>query len=71
MSRIFTICKICKILGGPVIGNLSRGLPKRCRCDRNLILEEGRSGKPDRLDRRDPVNPVNPARICKISKILF
>ena len=44
---------------------MPRGLPKRCRCIRNLILEEGQSGKPDCLDRRDPVNPGNPARICK------
>ena len=40
MSRIFKIFKIFKILGGfPVIGNLPRGLPKRHRCVKNLILE--------------------------------
>ena len=38
-SRIYTIFTIFTILGGPVIGNLPRGLPKRCRCVRNLILE--------------------------------
>ena len=36
---LFTIFTIFTILGGPVIGNLPRGLPKRCRCVRNLILE--------------------------------
>ena len=36
MSRIFKIFTICRILGGPVIGDLCRGLPKRCRCVKNL-----------------------------------
>ena len=40
-----------------------RDRPQPRRCVRDLIMEEGQSGKPDRLDRRDRDNRDNPAHV--------